>query len=40
MSPRGYGAKIRDAAYNESLYAYRGVGGGMSGALTVNFETE
>jgi hypothetical protein len=27
MSPRGYGARIRDRAYNEGLYAYRGVGG-------------
>jgi hypothetical protein len=23
-SPRGYGARIRDAAYDESIYAYRG----------------
>ena len=27
-SPRGYGARIRDVAYDESLYAYRGVGEG------------
>jgi hypothetical protein len=33
-SPRGYGARIRDRAYNEALYAYRGVGEGIFGALT------
>jgi hypothetical protein len=27
-SPRGYGARIRDRAYNENIYAYRGVGEG------------
>ena len=36
-SPRGYGARIRDRAYVESLYAYRSVGGGIFGALTVEF---
>ena len=36
-SPGGYGARIRDRAYNESLYAYRSVGEGMFGALTVEF---
>jgi len=36
-SPRGYGARIRDRAYNESLYAYRSVGEGIFGALTVGF---
>ena len=35
-SPRGYGARI-NRAYNESLYAYRSVGGGIFGALTVEF---
>jgi hypothetical protein len=37
MSPRGYGARIRDGAYDESLYAYRSVGEGIFGALTVEF---
>jgi len=36
-SPRGYGARIRDRAYVESLYAYRSVGEGIFGALTVEF---
>jgi hypothetical protein len=36
-SPRGYGARIRDKAYDETLYAYRGVGEGIFGALTVEF---
>jgi hypothetical protein len=36
-SPRGYGARIRDVAYDESIYAYRGVGEGIFGALTVEF---
>jgi len=36
-SPGGYGARIRDRAYVESLYAYRSVGGGIFGALTVEF---
>ncbi|MCC6019076.1 MAG: hypothetical protein LM601_08590 [Candidatus Verstraetearchaeota archaeon] len=36
-SPRGYGARIRDRAYDEALYAYRGVGEGIFGALTVEF---
>jgi hypothetical protein len=36
-SPRGYGARIRDRAYNENIYAYRGVGEGIFGALTVEF---
>jgi hypothetical protein len=36
-SPRGYGARIRDVAYDESLYTYRGVGEGIFGALTVEF---
>jgi hypothetical protein len=34
---RGYGARIRDRAYDEALYAYRGVGEGVFGALTVEF---
>jgi hypothetical protein len=36
-SPRGYGARIRDTAYDEALYAYRSVGEGIFGALTVEF---
>jgi hypothetical protein len=36
-SPRGYGARIRDRAYDETLYAYRGVGEGIFRALTVEF---
>jgi hypothetical protein len=36
-SPRGYGARTRDRAYDESLYAYRSVGEGVFGALTVEF---
>ena len=36
-SPGGYGARIRDRAYDESLYAYRSVGEGIFGALTVEF---
>jgi hypothetical protein len=35
--PGGYGVRIRDRAYNESLYAYRSVGEGIFGALTVEF---
>jgi hypothetical protein len=34
---RGYGARIRDRAYDEALYAYKGVGEGVFGALTVEF---
>jgi hypothetical protein len=30
-------ARIRDRVYDESLYAYRGVGEGVFGALTVEF---
>jgi hypothetical protein len=37
MSPRGYGARMRDRAYDEALYAYRSVGEGVFGALTVEF---
>ena len=37
-SPRGYGARIRDRAYDETLYAYRGVGGGIFGALKYSYE--
>jgi hypothetical protein len=37
MSPRGYGARIRDGANDESLYAYGGVGEGMLGAIAVEF---
>jgi hypothetical protein len=37
MGPRGYGARIRDGAYDESIYAYSGVGEGIFGALTVEF---
>ena len=36
-SPRGCGARIRDRAYVESLYAYRSVGEGIFGASTVEF---
>jgi hypothetical protein len=36
-SPKGYGARIRDRAYDEALYAYRSVGEGIFGALTVEF---
>jgi hypothetical protein len=36
-SPRGYGARIRDRVYDESLYAYRSVGEGVFGALIVEF---
>jgi hypothetical protein len=36
-SPGGYGARIRDRAYDETLYAYRSVGEGIFGALTVEF---
>ena len=36
-SPRGYGARFRDRAYDEFLYAYRSVGEGIFGALTVEF---
>jgi len=36
-SPRGYGARIRDRVYDKSLYAYRSVGEGVFGALTVEF---
>jgi hypothetical protein len=36
-SPRGYGARFRDRAYDEALYAYRSVGEGIFGALTVEF---
>jgi len=37
IASRGYGARIRDGAYDEDLYAYRGVGEGIFGALTVEF---
>ena len=33
----GYGARIRDRAYNESLYASISIGEGIFGALTVEF---
>jgi hypothetical protein len=36
-SPGGYRARIRDRACNESSYAYRWIGEGMFGALTVEF---
>jgi len=36
-SPRGYGARMRDRAYDEALYAYRSIGEGIFGALTVEF---
>jgi hypothetical protein len=36
-SPRGYGTRIRGKAYDDALYAYRGVGEGILGALTVEF---
>jgi hypothetical protein len=35
--PKGYGARMRDRAYNENLYIYRSVGEGIFGALTVEF---
>jgi hypothetical protein len=34
---RGYGARTRDGAYDEGLYAYRSVEEGIFGALTVEF---
>jgi hypothetical protein len=34
---RCYGARISERAYDESLYAYRGVGEGIFGTLTVEF---
>jgi hypothetical protein len=36
-SPRGYGTRIRDRVFDEALYAYRSVGEGIFGALTVEF---
>ena len=36
-NPRGFGARIRDKIYDESLYVYRNVGEGIFGALTVEF---
>jgi len=36
-SPGGYGARIRDRAYNESLHTYRSIGEGIFRALTVKF---
>jgi hypothetical protein len=36
-SSRGYGARIRDSAYDENIYAYRGIRGRIFGALTVEF---
>jgi hypothetical protein len=36
-SPRGYGARMRDRAYDEALYDYRSVGEGIFGALTTEF---
>jgi len=33
----GYGARIRDRAYNESLYAYRSIREEIFRALTVEF---
>ena len=36
-SPGGYGARIRDRAYDESLYAYRSIREEIFGALTVEF---
>jgi hypothetical protein len=35
-SPRGYGVRMRDRVYDESLRSYR-LGRGYSGALTVEF---
>ena len=35
--PGGFGVRIRDRMYDESLYRYRGVGEGMFKALTVEF---
>jgi len=34
---RGYGARFRDRAYDEALYAYRSVGEGVFGVLTTEF---
>jgi len=36
-SPRGYGARIGDDLFNESLYGLRDVGKGVFGALTIEF---
>jgi hypothetical protein len=36
-SSRGYGARIRDSAYDENIYTYRGIRGRIFGALTVEF---
>jgi hypothetical protein len=36
-SPKGYGARIRDRAYDEALYAYRSVSEGIFGELIVEF---
>lgn len=38
ISQRGFGARIRDKIYDESLYWYRSVGEGMFGVLIVEFE--
>ena len=35
--PGGFGVRIRDRMYDESLYRYRGVGEGMFKSLTVEF---
>lgn len=37
LSPGGYGSRMRDRFFNESLYGFRGVGEGVFGALTVEF---
>ncbi len=37
LSPGGYGARIRDRLFDESIYRLRGVGEGVFGALTVEF---
>jgi hypothetical protein len=37
VSPGGYGARIRDGLFDESLYRLRAVGEGIFGALTMEF---
>ena len=37
LSPGGYGARIRDSLFDESIYRLRGVGERVFGALTVEF---
>ena len=37
VSPGGYGARMRDGLFDESLYRLRAVGEGIFGALTMEF---